>query len=99
MVYDLHGIWDAAVPNVCKYVYGQTNMHEIEKDLLPLWYDLSPSDMSKVNLGIARYGRGYTFADPSCSHRRYLCLDSWEQAGCLLCTGRCHVSHRDQSAH
>lgn len=43
---------------------GQTNIPEIYNWTLPLWYDgLHPS---KVNMGLAYYGRGYTLADSSC---------------------------------
>ena len=82
MSYDLHGMWDADVVQLGKKVYGQTNVHDIERDLIPLWYDLTPADLNKVNVsqeclcrfminrrqfGLTLYGRGYTLADPSCN--------------------------------
>jgi len=67
MSYDLHGMWDANQPRIGKMVYGQTDIHDIENDLMPLWYDLTPADMAKVNFGVALYGRGYTLADPTCN--------------------------------
>lgn len=50
MSYDLHGIWDADVPNLGKVVYGQTDLRDIQRDLIPLWYDLTPADMNRVNV-------------------------------------------------
>ena len=42
----------------------QSDIREIDKDLKPLWFaGISPS---KINLGFAYYGRGYTLSDPSC---------------------------------
>ena len=39
-------------------VRGQTDIREIYNDTLPLWFDhLNPS---KINFGLAAYGRGYT---------------------------------------
>lgn len=66
MTYDLHGPWDATVKQIGKVVLGQTNIPEIANWTLPLWYDFV--DPSKVNMGLAYYGRGYTLADASCSH-------------------------------
>jgi len=51
MSYDLHGTWDGALANVGKKVYGQADGHDIERDLMPMWFDLSPTDMQKVNVG------------------------------------------------
>ena len=52
MNYDLHGVWDEAVPNVGKKVYGQTDISDIERDLVPLWFDLDPGLMSRVNVSV-----------------------------------------------
>ncbi|KAK4494774.1 hypothetical protein PRZ48_014130 [Zasmidium cellare] len=71
MAYDLHGIWD--VPNVGNVVLGQTNINDIEKDLLPLWFDLAQSDLAKVNFGLASYGRGYTLSNPACNNANGTC--------------------------
>ncbi|KAL3427907.1 class III chitinase [Phlyctema vagabunda] len=62
MAYDLHGPWDAS--NLGKFIRPQTALPEIETSALPLWYDaVSPS---KINLGLAYYGRGYTVSSTSC---------------------------------
>jgi chitinase len=65
MAYDLHGSWDANIPALGALVRGQADIREIYNDTLPLFYDgLTPS---KINMGIALYGRGYTLSDPSCN--------------------------------
>ncbi|CAD6447523.1 8ee79419-bd96-49f7-bc53-35763a80c0cc [Sclerotinia trifoliorum] len=66
MTYDLHGPWDASVSAMGKPVIGQTNIPEIYNWTLPLWYN--GLDPSKINMGLAYYGRGYTLADSSCNH-------------------------------
>lgn len=65
MTYDLHDPWDAGVKQIGRIVYGQTNIPEISNWTLPLWYD--KVDPSKINLGLAYYGRGYTLADQNCN--------------------------------
>jgi chitinase len=62
---DLHGSWDADVKALGKKVRGQADIREIEANTVPLWFD--GVDPSKLNFGLAMYGRGYTLADPSCS--------------------------------
>lgn len=42
----------------------QTDISDIERNTLPLWFD--KLDASKVNLGLANYGRGHTISDKSC---------------------------------
>jgi len=64
MAYDLHGSWDAFVPTVGAFVRPQTDIRDIQNDTLPLWFD--HLDPSKINLGIAYYGRGYTLTDRTC---------------------------------
>lgn len=66
MSYDLHGPWDEDTASVGKVVLGQTNIPEMYNWTLPLWYE--GLDPSKINLGLAYYGRGYTLADPRCHH-------------------------------
>ena len=66
MAYDLRGFWDAHVKALGSIVRGQTDIREIYNDTLPLWFDtLSPS---KINFGLAYYGRGYTLANPDCAN-------------------------------
>ncbi|KAI9667656.1 MAG: hypothetical protein M1821_000473 [Bathelium mastoideum] len=65
MAYDLHGSWDADAKTLGSAVQAQTDIRDIGNDTLPLWFDaLTPS---KINFGLAYYGRGYTLADPSCN--------------------------------
>ncbi|KAL8637213.1 MAG: hypothetical protein Q9228_005493 [Teloschistes exilis] len=65
MAYDLHGFWDADLKTLGAKVRGQTDVREIYNDTLPLWFDnLEPS---KINFGLAYYGRGYTLAHASCN--------------------------------
>lgn len=64
MTYDLHGPWDAEVKDIGKTIIGQTNIPEIYNWTLPLWYD--SVDPSKINMGLAYYGRGYTVASVDC---------------------------------
>lgn len=59
--YDLHGISDTT-----NIIRGQTDIREISDDLLPLWFD--GLDPSKINFGVAYYGRGYTVSDPKCAY-------------------------------
>lgn len=62
MAYDLHGPWSASTLGA--FVLSQTSIIDIGSDLLPLWFDRL--DPSKINLGIAYYGRGYTLSNTSC---------------------------------
>lgn len=62
--YDLHGPWDQDVTAVGPIILGQTNIPELSNWTLPLWYD--KVDPSKINMGIAYYGRGYTVENTSC---------------------------------
>ena len=64
MSYDLHGPWDTDVRALGSIVRPQTDVTDIKKDLLPLVYD--DVEFSKINLGLAYYGRTYTLADPTC---------------------------------
>ncbi|KAK9419930.1 hypothetical protein SUNI508_06936 [Seiridium unicorne] len=63
MAYDLHGSWDADTKTLGSLVRGQADVREIYNDTLPLFYD--GLDPSKINFGLAWYGRGYTLAGPS----------------------------------
>lgn len=58
MAYDLHGFWDADIETLGSKVRGQTDIREIYNDTLPLWFD--HLDPSKINFGLAYYGR-YVF--------------------------------------
>ncbi|CAK7230756.1 hypothetical protein SEUCBS140593_007695 [Sporothrix eucalyptigena] len=62
MAYDLHGVW--ASDSKSKIVRGHTDADEIYKDIIPLAFD--GLDFSKINFGMAIYGRGFTLKDPGC---------------------------------
>ncbi|RYO79963.1 hypothetical protein DL766_010133 [Monosporascus sp. MC13-8B] len=63
MAYDLHGFWDADVETLGSLVRGQADVREIYNNTLPLYY--AGLDPSKINFGLAWYGRGYTLSGPS----------------------------------
>ena len=63
MSYDLHGPWEASTLGA--QVRPQTSIVDINSTMLPLWFN--GVDPSKINLGIAYYGRGYTLSDASCT--------------------------------
>ena len=63
MAYDLHGSWESST--LGPSIRAQTSIIDIGNDLLPLWFDgVSPT---KINLGLAYYGRGYTLTNTSCT--------------------------------
>lgn len=64
MAYDLHGFWDADVETLGSIVRGQADVREIYNNTLPLYY--AGLDPSKINLGLAWYGRGYTLSSKYC---------------------------------
>ncbi|KAI0865017.1 hypothetical protein F4860DRAFT_527723 [Xylaria cubensis] len=63
--YDLHGPWDSTVDDIGPVIIGQTNIPELYNWTLSLWYD--KVDPSKINMGLAYYGRGYTVEDVDCT--------------------------------
>lgn len=69
MAYDLHGAWDTDVKPLGSYIRSQTDITEIDKNLIPLWFDRV--DPAKINLGMAFCGRTYELADPSCASMGY----------------------------
>jgi chitinase len=64
MGYDLHGPWNEDVRALGGLVRGQADIRDIERDVVPLWFD--GVDPRKVNFGMAMYGRGYTLRDRGC---------------------------------
>ncbi|KAI8292676.1 hypothetical protein K4K60_000030 [Colletotrichum sp. SAR11_57] len=62
---DLHGFWDQDVKTLGSIVCGQADIRDIVTDDLPLWF--AELDPSKINFGVALYGRGYTVTDQSCN--------------------------------
>ncbi|KAF2738966.1 glycoside hydrolase [Polyplosphaeria fusca] len=82
MAYDLHGFWDKYVETLGPRIRPQADLRDIEKDLLPLWFD--KLDPKKINFGVAYYGRGYTVKEKSCMYfdcefvgpsKKYGCTD------------------------
>jgi chitinase len=65
MAYDLHGFWDADVKALGSIVRGQADVREIYNNTIPLAY--AELDFSKIDFGVAWYGRGYTLQTPSCN--------------------------------
>ncbi|KAE8131505.1 hypothetical protein BDV38DRAFT_290072 [Aspergillus pseudotamarii] len=62
MSYDLHGTWDMGNKWTGAYLDAHTNLTEIKTALDLLWRnDIKPS---KVNMGMAFYGRSVTLASP-----------------------------------
>ena len=62
---DLHGAWDTSVKTLDPVVRGQSDIRDIANDTLPLWFD--ELDPSKINFGLALYGRGYTVSNRNCN--------------------------------
>ncbi|KXX76237.1 putative chitinase [Madurella mycetomatis] len=63
MAYDLHGYWDQDVLALGSIVRGQADVREIYNNSIPLVY--AGLDFSKLDFGVAWYGRCYTLQDPS----------------------------------
>jgi chitinase len=79
MTYDLHGVWDGTDPYIGAVINAHTNLTEIDQALQLLWRnDIDPS---KVNLGLAFYGRS-KLKPPSCrlifGHSTLLCYFGFE---------------------
>ncbi|EOA85186.1 glycoside hydrolase family 18 protein [Exserohilum turcica Et28A] len=66
LTYDLHGPWDATVNGLGPKIKPHTDLAEIDSalDLLRA-AQLEPS---KINMGVANYGRGFTVADQNCKY-------------------------------
>ncbi|KAF4816111.1 hypothetical protein CGCSCA5_v006824 [Colletotrichum siamense] len=62
---DLHGFWEQDVKTLGSIVRGQGDIRDIATDALPLWF--AELDPSKMNFGVALYGRCYTVTDKSCN--------------------------------
>jgi chitinase len=88
MAYDLHGSWDSDTATLGSLVRGQTDIREIYNDTLPLWFDgLNPS---KINFGLALYGRGYTLSDPGCNQLLCPFAGPSDPGPCTNYAGMCH---------
>ncbi|KAL6229180.1 hypothetical protein BDW75DRAFT_245961 [Aspergillus navahoensis] len=85
MSYDLHGTWDMGNEWTGAYLDAQTNLTEIKSALDLLWrVDIKPS---KVNLGLAFYGRTFTLASSSCSDPGCLYLSAGTAGQCSNSAG------------
>ncbi|CAE7031890.1 hypothetical protein PTNB73_05160 [Pyrenophora teres f. teres] len=62
LTYDLHGSWDSSSQGIKPH----TDLAEIDSTLDLLWSH--KIDPTKVLMGVANYGRGYTVADTSCNY-------------------------------
>jgi chitinase len=88
MSYDLHGTWDIGSQWTGAYLNAHTNLTEIKDTIDLLWRNNITA--SKVNLGLAFYGRSFTIASSACSQPGcdYLSAgdagDCSAQAGILL---------------
>ncbi|KAK3208706.1 hypothetical protein GRF29_77g1643686 [Pseudopithomyces chartarum] len=65
MAYDLHGFWDQDVKTLGSIVRGQADIRDIGNNTVPLTF--AELDFSKINFGVALYGRGYTLKDKKCT--------------------------------
>ncbi|USP80283.1 glycoside hydrolase family 18 protein [Curvularia clavata] len=66
LTYDLHGPWDAFIPDLGPKIKPHTDLAEIDAALNLL--SSAQLDPAKINMGIANYGRGFTVADQSCKY-------------------------------
>ncbi|KAJ7291631.1 hypothetical protein C8J57DRAFT_1113502 [Mycena rebaudengoi] len=64
MSYDYHGQWDVAVTGQAPVSNPHTSLLDIRDSAL--LYIRAGIDLSKVNLGLAFYGRTYHLANPAC---------------------------------
>lgn len=80
MSYDLHGTWDIGNKWTGATINAHTNLTEIETALDLLWRNNITS--SKVNLGLASYGRSITLESPSCSEPGCVYLSAGDKGEC-----------------
>ncbi|KAK7461770.1 hypothetical protein VKT23_008201 [Stygiomarasmius scandens] len=65
MSYDFHGPWDTDIVDQAPVTNPHTSIVDMRNSAL--LYIRAGVDLSKVNLGLAYYGRSYQLADASCS--------------------------------
>lgn len=85
MSYDLHGTWDIGDPWTGAFLDAHTNLTEIVEDLDLLWRNNITA--SKVNLGLAFYGRSFTLASSSCSEPGCPYLSAGDPGECSATAG------------
>lgn len=64
MSYDMNGAWNAESAYIGPYMYGLTNLTEIEEGFDLLWRN--NIDPANVVMGMAFYGRTYTMKTDDC---------------------------------
>lgn len=85
MSYDLHGTWDMGNKWTGAYLDAHTNLTEIKTALDLLWRnDIKPS---KVNMGMAFYGRSVTLASSSCAEPGCTYLSAGNKGACSNTAG------------
>ncbi|KAJ5757765.1 uncharacterized protein N7511_006459 [Penicillium nucicola] len=80
MSYDLHGTWDEGNEWTGAFLDAHTNLTEIETSLDLLWRNNITA--SKVNMGLAFYGRSFTLASASCSDPGCSYLSAGDAGNC-----------------
>ncbi|KAL6229244.1 hypothetical protein BDW75DRAFT_249985 [Aspergillus navahoensis] len=80
MSYDLHGTWDMGNEWTGAYLSAHTNLTEIETALDLLWRNNITA--SKVNLGLAFYGRSFTLASGDCTEPGCEYLSAGDKGSC-----------------
>lgn len=80
MSYDLHGTWDIGNQWTGAFLDAHTNLTEIETALDLLWRNNITA--SKVNMGMAFYGRSFTLASSSCSEPGCSYLSAGDAGDC-----------------
>ncbi|KAF7165321.1 hypothetical protein CNMCM5623_009526 [Aspergillus felis] len=85
MSYDLHGTWDMGSEWTGAYLNAHTNLTEITTALDLLWRNnIKPS---KVNMGMAFYGRSFTLASSSCTEPGCPYLSAGDAGDCSNTAG------------
>lgn len=85
MAYDLHGTWDIGSEWTGAYLNAHTNLTEITTSLDLLWRNNITS--TKVNLGLAFYGRSFTVASSSCTEPGCAYLSAGDAGTCSATAG------------
>lgn len=85
MAYDLHGTWDIGNEWTGAFLDAHTNLTEIESSMNLLWWNNITS--SKVNLGLAFYGRSFTIASPDCDTPGCAYLSAGDEGVCSASAG------------
>lgn len=85
MAYDLHGTWDIGNEWTGAILDAHTNLTEIESSMNLLWWNNITS--SKVNLGLAFYGRSFTIASSNCDTPGCAYLSAGDEGVCSASAG------------